>query len=46
MIQLEHIIKEFKNGDYVTRALDDINITVKKANSLLSWGHLVLVSQQ
>ncbi len=38
MIQLEHIIKEFKNGDYVTRALDDINITIEKGEFVAIMG--------
>lgn len=38
MIQLEHIIKEFKNGEHVTRALDDVNFTIEKGEFVAIMG--------
>ena len=38
MIKLEHIIKDFKNGEVVTRALDDINITIEKGEFVAIMG--------
>lgn len=38
MIKLEHIIKEFRNGDVVTRALDDVNINIEKGEFVAIMG--------
>ena len=38
MIKLEHIIKDFKNGEVVTRALDDINISIEKGEFVAIMG--------
>ena len=38
MIRLEHIIKEFKNGEHITRALDDININIEKGEFVAIMG--------
>ncbi|MGL5042194.1 MAG: ABC transporter ATP-binding protein [Culicoidibacterales bacterium] len=38
MIELQNIIKEFKNGDHVTRALDNINTTIKKGEFVAIMG--------
>ncbi|MGL5041889.1 MAG: ABC transporter ATP-binding protein [Culicoidibacterales bacterium] len=38
MIELQHIIKEFKNGEHITRALDNISITIKQGEFVAIMG--------